>query len=79
MRAGAEGSLWRRLFADHPSSVRESYCQHFLAASRFGFRLVGMGIACLCHAVVPAVFEDVASQGVSELAGEMAQRRGATR
>lgn len=76
MRASTEGSIWRRLFADHPSSVRESYSQHFLAASRIGFRLVGMGIACMCHAVIPAMFQDVASQRVSELAGEIAQRRG---
>jgi hypothetical protein len=76
MNGGAEPNKWRRLFADHPASLHESYWQHSRAAWRIGIRLLGMGIACLCHAVVPGVFEQTASQGVSRLAGEMSERRG---
>ena len=71
----AESTVWHRLFADHPASVRESYVQHSFAACRIGARLLGMGLACICHAAVPGVFEDTASRGVSKLAGEMSQRR----
>lgn len=68
-------STWNRFFADHPASVRESYAEHFLAASRFGLRLLSMAGACLCHAVVPGVFEDTASKGVAKLADELTRRR----
>jgi hypothetical protein len=43
------------LFTAHPRSVGETYCEHFLAASRISARL---GIACssqLVHAVLPFV------------------------
>jgi len=76
MSVGAEPNVWRRLFSDHPASLHESYWQHSRAAWRTGIRLFGMGAACLCHAVVPGVFKDTASQGVSRLAGEMSERRG---
>ena len=75
MSMSADSTAWQRLFADHPASVRESYGQHLLAACRIGMRLFEMGAACLCHAVVPGVFEDTASRGVTQLAGEMSQRR----
>ena len=75
MTACEEPKLWRRLFSDHPASLKESYWQHSRVAWRTGIRLLGMGIACLCHAVVPGLFEDTASRGVSRLAGEMSSRR----
>lgn len=75
MNASADSTVWRRLFADHPAAVRESYPQHFLAACRMGIRLLGMALACICHAVIPGVFEATASRGVKKLASEMARRR----
>lgn len=70
-----ESNLWHRLFAQHPAAVRESYLQHFLAAGRISWRLLGMCLACLCHAIVPGLFENTASRGVVALAGELSRRR----
>lgn len=74
MSMATDSAVWRRLFADHPAAVRESYWQHLLAAFRIGTRLIGMGAACLCHAVVPGLFESTASRGVTQLAREMSKR-----
>ena len=76
MSESAEASVWRRLFADHPAALHESYSRHFLEACRLGVRLLEMGITCFLHAVIPGVFEDTASRGISKLAGEMSKRRG---
>lgn len=74
MSAGAPSAVWRRLFADHPASVRESYGRHFVVAFRIGLRLLGLGVACLCHALVPGLFEDTASRGIHRLSAEMSRR-----
>ena len=68
-------SVWRRLFEDHLAAVREGYIEHFLAAGRFGSRLLIIAGACLCHAIIPGVFEDTASKGVKTLADELTRRR----
>ena len=47
----------RRLFLDHPASLGETYAQHLRAASGVGFALLGAGLACLAHALIPATFE----------------------
>ena len=69
--------LFHRLFVDHPASIEETYAEHLGSALLIGFRLMGMGMACLCHALVPALFEDAASRGVRRLAGEISARRSA--
>jgi len=56
--------MFRRLFLDHPASVGESYAEHFGVASRFGVTLIGGGLGCLVHAVVPAAFKTTGSQTV---------------
>ena len=75
MSGRAEASIWRRLFVEHPDAVRESYREHAGVAARIGGRLLGMGAACLCHALVPGLFPDTASRGVSKLAAELQRRR----
>ena len=64
-----------RWFAEHPRSVGESYAQHFRAAARFGVTMVSGGVACLAHALVPALFERTGSRTVKRLYSEMAARQ----
>ncbi len=66
---------WHRAFTEHPRSVGESYAEHFLAASRFGLRLLKAGLACLMHAILPGCFETTASRAVAGLADDMEARR----
>lgn len=68
-------SMWNRYFAEHPAAVRESYLEHFLAASKIGLQLLSMAFACLCHALVPGLFETSASRGILRLAGDISRRR----
>jgi hypothetical protein len=63
-----------RFFLDHPSAVGESYAEHFLVASGFGARMVAGGLACVVHAVVPALFVATASRTVSALYQRMHRR-----
>ncbi len=63
-----------RSFVDHPHSVGETYREHFAAASGFGLRLIGAGLACLVHACVPAWFMRSGSQAVRALARELDER-----
>jgi hypothetical protein len=59
--------MWERWFLVHPRSVGESYAEHFAMAARFGAALIAAGIACLVHAVVPALCTSTASREVARL------------
>jgi len=58
----------------HLQDVGESYDEHFLHAGRYGLVLIGAGLACLVHAVLPFLFEKTGSQCVSKLYAHMAGR-----
>ena len=66
---------FRRLFIDHPSSVEESYFQHFGVALRFSGALGRAALSALIHAVVPGLCKRTASDIVLELAEQMQRRR----
>jgi Family of unknown function (DUF6356) len=68
-------SVWNRLFNDHPATVDETYGQHFLAAAGFGFRMIGGGILCLVHALVPGAFCTKGSEMITELHERMVTNR----
>jgi hypothetical protein len=68
-------ALLRRWFSEHPHSVGESYSEHFAIAARFGAAMVSAGVACLFHALVPALFERTGSRTVKRLYAEMAARQ----
>lgn len=65
--------LWA-LFAKHPASVGETYSEHLTNAAWFGLQLVGAGLACLIHAVVPIAFPHRASDTVGDLSKQLADR-----
>ena len=62
-------------FAAHPRSVGETYAEHFRTAARFGLAMVSGGIACLAHALVPALFERTGSRTVKRLYSDMVSRQ----
>jgi hypothetical protein len=64
-----------RWFLAHPRSVGESYFRHLRTAAGFAFSLLGAGLACLVHALIPALFETTASDAVVRLHGTMTARR----
>ena len=67
------------LFTRHPQEIGESYGEHFRAAGLFGLRMIGGGIACVVHALVPALFVTTGSGTVARLYGQMVAKRAAKR
>ncbi len=63
------------LFTDHPRSVGETYPEHARQATRFALRLLGSGLACLVHALVPALCRTTASDAVERLHRDMVTER----
>ena len=70
--------MLRRLFVAHPQSVGESYGEHLSVASWYGIRLLGAGIACMVHAVLPFLFVRTGSATIEHLHGHMTGRLGAS-
>ncbi len=67
--------MFNRLFLNHPRDVGESYGEHFATAAGFGFRMVVGGVACIVHALVPALFVRTASDTVKSLYATMKARQ----
>jgi Family of unknown function (DUF6356) len=67
--------MLRKIFIDHPETVGESYGEHLAHASGFGFAMLAGGLACLCHAVIPASFERTGSRIISGLHDRMVRNR----
>lgn len=67
--------MFNRLFMDHPRDVGESYGEHFATAAGFGFRMVVGGVACIVHALIPALFVRTASDTVKSLYATMKARQ----
>ncbi len=62
-------------FTDHPHAVGESYGEHAAAAAGMGLELLGAGLACLVHALLPWLFEDYGSRKVKALHARTMARR----
>lgn len=76
LSAGAASmSVWSKLFTEHPASVNETYPQHFASAASFGIRMIGGGLVCLVHALLPGVFCTRASSTIGELHDRMIVNR----
>ena len=73
---GKRGGLLHRLFAAHPAELGEGYGEHALAASRYGFRLIGAGLMALTHAAVPGLYKTRVSEEILAMADELRARRG---
>jgi Family of unknown function (DUF6356) len=74
-RTGHHSGMANRLFLDHPRSLGMSWAGHGIGALAIGVRLVGAGLACLVHAVIPGVFTQTAGKTITDMYDHMAQRR----
>ncbi len=64
-----------RWFREHPTSLGMSWTQHGAGAALIGARMVGSGLACMVHAVVPALFTETAGRTVMSLHDQMTRRK----
>ena len=71
--------MLNKLFREHPAEVGESYGEHFRAAGGFGIKMIGGGIACVVHAIVPGLFITTGSGTVNRLYQQMVAKRAAKR
>ena len=64
-----------QLFTDHPKSLGMSWATHGAGAVVIGARMIGAGLACIVHAVVPALFTETAGRTVMSLHDHMVRRK----
>ena len=64
-----------RLFDEHPKQLGMSWLEHGRGAVAIGATMVGAGLACFVHAVVPGWFTQTAGRTVARLHEHMQQRR----
>ncbi len=62
-------------FTDHPATVGETYGEHLVHASGFGFAMIRGGLVCLIHAVLPFLFEKSGSRIITALHDRMVTNR----
>ncbi len=67
--------MFRRLFLDHPQQIGESYGEHLLAAGSFALTMIGAGLACLIHAIIPGLFVTTGSDMIERLHDRMVLKR----
>ena len=65
----------KNLFTDHPTTVGETYTQHFAHAGGFGVRMVFSGLACMVHAALPFLFVKTGSKAITVLHDRMVTNR----
>jgi hypothetical protein len=54
-------------FLKHPRAVGETYLEHMAVALSYGLPLIAAGLACVVHAVAPALFERTGSRAIVNL------------
>ena len=64
-----------RMFQNHPRSLGMSWAGHCAGAVAIGARMIGAGIACIVHAVVPGLFAETAGRTVVDLHTHMTKRK----
>jgi hypothetical protein len=60
-----------RLFTEHPTTVGETYGQHWRFASGTGLTLIGAGCACLIHGLLPFLCVTTGSRTIRSLAARL--------
>lgn len=74
-KTGRSEGLTDRLFIDHPRSLGMTWAGHGVGAVAIGARLVGAGLACLVHALVPGIFTETAGRTVTDMYSHMKRRK----
>lgn len=67
-----------KFMTQHLRDIGESYGEHFMAATGFGFRMVRTGLACMIHGIFPFLFVQTGSDMVRQLHDEMVRKRSDT-
>ena len=67
--------LLGRLFIEHPRSLGMTWAGHGAGAVKIGAELLGAGLACMVHAVVPGVFTQTAGKTVARIYDHIQARR----
>lgn len=67
--------MLKKLFFEHPQSVGESYFEHMLVAFSFGFKMLGAGLACMVHGLVPGLFKSTGSKAITGLHDKLVANR----
>ena len=62
-------------FTAHLRAVGETYPEHLMMASGFGLRMIGGGIACLLHGLLPFLFVTTGSRTIGGLHDSMVVHR----
>ena len=65
-----------KCFTEHPASVGETYFGHMFTAFHFGVLLLGAGVACMIHGILPFWFTHTGSSTIRRLHQEMVEFRG---
>jgi len=63
-----------KLLLAHPRDIGESYGEHAGHALYIGARMIGAGVACLVHALLPGLFVRTASHTVDDIQNLMTRR-----
>ena len=66
-----------RLMLEHPRDIGETYGEHAGHALFIGTRMIGAGLACLVHALIPGLFMKTATNTVDDVISLMNQRSAA--
>jgi hypothetical protein len=64
-----------RLFTEHPAAVGETYLEHLLFAGDFGCRMLGGGLACCVHGLLPFLFTRTGSRILLDLHAVLIRKR----
>ncbi len=72
---GDHGGMTDRMFLEHPRSLGMSWAEHGVGALKIGAGLVGAGLACMVHAVVPGWFTETAGRTITGMYAHMMQRK----
>ena len=67
--------MTHRMFLEHPRSLGMSWAEHGVGALKIGAELVGAGLACMIHAVVPGWFTETAGRTITGMYEHMMQRK----
>ena len=68
-------SLLVELFTRHPTSVNETYWQHFYFAGMSGMKLTLAGLACMIHSIFPFLFANTASRTMQSILQKISLRK----
>ena len=62
-------------FTEHPTTVDETYGEHFVTASGFSLSMLKAAFCCGVHAILPFAFEKTGSECITELYDRMVTNR----